>query len=478
MSSEARVIETQDLGFRAGDTDAVLLDGISLRIGEGERVGIVGPSGAGKTTLALHLAGLHRAALFGRTSGVLRLRGRDCAREGCEGFAGVVLQNPEIQLFGETVREEIELSVLNRAILVDPGAEIERFLDLFGLQEFRDRRVAELSLGWKQRLSVASMLALDPAVILLDEPTNYLDDAAATELFRTLRSHSRRTGLVVLVVEHDLARLQKWATRIVAMEAGRVVFDGTPAAHAEWAATGVPFPVAGSLDGNAGPAAASSVAPLLVVNRVSFRYGDGPWVFKDVSFPIGPGEIVAVTGPNGSGKTTLLRMIKGLHGPSKGCIFWTKDQSRMDAVGLVFQNPDAQLFAHTTLEEGAFLPLNQGFGRSEAEARTRRALEQVGLLAHVERVPFSLSYGEKRRLTVASVVSGRTPLLCLDEPTVGLDAGNLGRLAGVLREIAAAGTAVVLATHDAGFVRQVATRVVELRNGLAPVAEKAKAGCG
>jgi energy-coupling factor transport system ATP-binding protein len=137
----------------------------------------------------------------------------------------------------------------------------------------------------------------------------------------------------------------------------------------------------------------------------------------------------------------------------------------MDAVGLVFQNPDSQLFAHSVFEECAFLPRNQHLSTREISSRTLRALTQVGLQSQAERVPFSLSYGEKRRLTLASTLSGRSTVLCLDEPTVGLDGDCLGQMAGVLRQISAEGGAVLLATHDSDFVKAVATRVVTLRAG-------------
>jgi energy-coupling factor transport system ATP-binding protein len=137
----------------------------------------------------------------------------------------------------------------------------------------------------------------------------------------------------------------------------------------------------------------------------------------------------------------------------------------MDAVGLVFQNPDSQLFAHSVFEECSFLPRNQNLSPAEFTRRTWRALAQVGLQSQAERVPFSLSYGEKRRLTLASTLSGRSSVLCLDEPTVGLDGDCLGQVAGILRQFSAEGGTVLLATHDSDFVRAVATRVVTLRAG-------------
>jgi energy-coupling factor transport system ATP-binding protein len=448
------------LGFQAAGTDAPLLEDISLQIQAGERVGIIGPSGSGKTTLALHLAGLHRVALLGHTSGRLWLNGRDCTGCGCEGFAGVVLQNPEIQLFGETVEEEISLSLQQRTGDFDHERELDRCLDLLDLAAVRDQAVNTLSLGWKQRLSVASMLALDPKVLLLDEPTSYLDEATADLLFDLLAAQAERTGLTVLLIEHDLPRLVPWATRLVAMRQGRIVFDGSPAAYS--------FPSRSFIE----PADAIGTRRsycggerILSIERVSFGYdGHGP-ALDNVSLSVAAGEIVAVVGPNGSGKSTLLNLVKGLLEPDDGRIICASPAPRMDAVGLVFQNPDSQLFAHSVFEECSFLPRNQNLPTQEVSSRTRRALAQVGLQSQAERVPFSLSYGEKRRLTLASTLSGRSTVLCLDEPTVGLDGDCLSQMAGVLGQISAQGATVLLATHDPDFVKAVATRVVTLRAG-------------
>jgi energy-coupling factor transport system ATP-binding protein len=454
------LIRTQQLTFEAAGTDAPLLEAVSLRIEAGERVGIIGPSGSGKTTLALHLTGLHHVALLGRTSGHLWLNGRDCTSSGCEGFAGVVLQNPEIQLFGETVEEEVSLSLQQRIGDFDRQRELDRCLSLFGLGEARAQRVATLSLGWKQRLSVASMLALDPKVLLLDEPTSYLDEATANMLFDVLAAQAEHTGLTVLLIEHDLPRLIPWASRLLAMQQGRIVFDGSPAAFSSPAQ-----PLVEPAGAIAKPLSPCGAERLLSVEGVSFAYNGQGAALGNVSLSAASGEIVALVGPNGSGKSTLLHLIKGLLEPDEGKIVCASPSSRMDAVGLVFQNPDSQLFAHSVFEECSFLPRNQNFPSHEITNRTRHALTRVGLQSQAERVPFSLSYGEKRRLTLASTLSGRSTVLCLDEPTVGLDRECLVQVAGILRQVSAQGGAVVLATHDHTFVETVATRVVSLRAG-------------
>ena len=448
------------MSFQAAGTHAPLLEDISLQIEQGERVGIIGPSGSGKTTLGLHLTGLQRVALLGHTSGHLWLDGRDCTQNGCEGFAGVVLQNPEIQLFGETVEEEISLSLQHRSGDFDRQRELDRCLNLFDLGAVRDRPVATLSLGWKQRLSVASMLALDPKVLLLDEPTSYLDKQTADLLFDVLAAQASTNRLTVLLIEHDLPRLLPWASRLVAMRQGQIVFDGPPAAYSRQSRLLTEFP-----DAIGEAHSGRDAERVLSLEQVSFGYNGCRAALDSISLAVAAGEIVAVVGPNGSGKTTLLNLVKGLLEPDHGRIVCAGAADRMDAVGLVFQNPDSQLFAHSVFEECSFLPRNQNCSPHGISSRTHQALAQVDLQSQAERVPFSLSYGEKRRLTLASTLSGQSTVLCLDEPTVGLDDDCLIQVARVLRQFSAQGGAVLLATHDPDFVRAVATRIVTLRAG-------------
>lgn len=439
------MIELKNLSFVAADTDAQLLRGISLTIGPGERVAILGPSGAGKSTLGYHLCGLHRKALLGRTTGTLRLDGRECARQDFPGFAGIVMQNPEHQLFAETAAEELDQMLSVRGLT---GAQAEdarsALLASLGLESYAQKPLRELSMGLKQRVSIAAMLALEPRVLLLDEPTNYLDPAAADRLFEQLGRMAATNRTTLVVIEHDVERLAGWAHRFLYLENGCLTGDTrVPPVAPGWPARRSRAPL---------PA-----TPALTLKEAGYAYRKGEPVLEQVSFALRPGEIVALTGPNGSGKTTLLKLAAGLLTPSTGTLDPPLFRRRLRG-GLVFQDPDHQLFAATVREECGFLLQQRKHAPVEIDQQVERQLHCLGLEHVCERLPLSLSYGEKRRLTLASLAVGGHALLCLDEPTVALDRANLLQLIRCLQEAAAGGTAILLATHDLSFADYVADR--------------------
>lgn len=436
------MIRTQGLTYEANGTR--ILNGIGLSVARGERVGLVGPSGAGKSTLGYHLCGVHPMALAGRSRGTLRLDGGDALRGGPRGFGGLVLQNPENQLFCRTVEEEVALGLPAGS----PEGGLDAALGRTGLLPVRKREVATLSLGWKQRVSIAAMLAMAPKVLLLDEPTNYLDGPAADDLFRLLAGLDDTT---VIVADHDEGRLKDWAHRIIRLEGGRVVLD-VPARA---------FPGAAPLAPRSDPGTFGKV--LLAMDGLHFAYRQASPILRGFSLELREGEAIALLGANGSGKTTLLRLAKGLLKPGSGHLGTASGRPLMKEVGLVFQNPDDGLFAASVEEECAFLPRNLGL--DQPRARALAVLARLGMAGMAGRVPFTLSYGEKRRVSLASVLTGGARILCLDEPTVGLDRANLEVLAGLLREHTRGAGGVLFSTHDPAFAAAVATRIVRLDGG-------------
>ena len=284
-----------------------------------------------------------------------------------------------------------------------------------------------------------------PRVLVLDEPTNFLDAGASDALFQLLGDLGATT---VIVADHDEGRLVGWADRMLRVEEGALVQDVPTAAYR----CSPPLAPRTSL--------ASPGGLLLEMQELDFAYRRHHPVLEHFSLELREGEAIALLGSNGSGKTTLLRLAKGLLKPASGTLRATSGEPLMKAVGLVFQNPEEGLFASSVEAECAFLPANLGLERPRE--RAREILERFGMGDMAQRAPFTLSYGEKRRVSLASVLSGGARILCLDEPTVGLDRGNLEGLAAMLREHTAQGGGVIFATHDPAFAAAVATRTVHL----------------
>ena len=467
------MIACRELSFTPVGADAPILAEVNLHIAAGERVGIVGPSGAGKTTLGYHLCGAHRLALAGRTQGALTLDGRDGLAGGPAGFAGIVGQNPEGQLFCATVSEEVTLGLRVRS-LSDAACRTacRELLARYGLTEAAEAALGTLSLGRKQLIAILSMLAIQPKALLLDEPTSYLDAAAADRLFAHLEALSRETGLVVMVIEHDLDRLAGFADRYLALDNGRLAYDGPasgfpvrrplpparprPMKQPATCASGQTSDQTSSLE---------SDAPALAFERVSFGYDKTQCALSDLDLTVHPGEIVALLGPNGSGKSTLLRLAKGLAKPWAGSVALAAGLTCGRDVGLMFQNPDEQIFAHTVAAECGYWLANLSVPEPARTQRVARELAGLGLAGLLDRSPFSLSFGEKRRLCLAAVLVADPTILCLDEPTTGLDNAAMTVMAQAVLARAERGAAVLVATHEKTFAAMAATRILRLENG-------------
>jgi len=471
------MIACRELSFTPVGADAPILAEVNLHIAAGERVGIVGPSGAGKTTLGYHLCGAHRLALAGRTQGALTLDGHDGLAGGPAGFAGIVGQNPEAQLFCATVSEEVTLGLRARG-LADAVCRTacRELLARYGLTDLSEAALETLSLGRKQLVAILSMLAIRPKALLLDEPTSYLDAATADRLFAHLEALSRDTGLVVMVIEHDLDRLAGFADRFLALENGRLTYDGPASGFA----VRRPLPTArpqtlkqtsicasnlapGQAPGQTSGLASSATA--LAFHSVSFGYDKTEHALSDLDLAVRPGEIVALLGPNGSGKSTLLRLAKGLAKPCAGRVVLAAGLTSGRDVGLMFQNPDEQIFAHSVAAECGYWLANMGVTEPARTQRAARELAGLGLGQILDRSPFSLSFGEKRRLCLAAVLVADPTILCLDEPTTGLDNAAMTVMAQAVQGQADQGAAVLVATHEKAFAAMAATRIVRLENG-------------
>jgi energy-coupling factor transport system ATP-binding protein len=493
------VLAVQGLTYTyAGAAEPALRD-IDLRVEPGEFVVLAGLSASGKSTLLRAASGLVPHFHGGTFAGRVLTGGLDTREHGpadLAAVAGTLFQDPETQAVLGTVRAELAFPLENRGhgpAAVARGVE-EAALAL-GIDALLDRPTHELSGGELQRVALGAALAGRPEVVLLDEPTSQLDPVAGDELVWLLRRLNEEWGTAVVLAEQRLERCLAAADRVVALAGGRIVCDAAPRDFLGWAADAAPAlqtpgarlftraglrpPPAGVKDARAtlrshgllaptGPPSAEAAPPrrrrrlpgrggrsaettALAFRDVWHELRGGRTILRAVDLDVRPGERVALMGRNGAGKSTLLRHAAGLMAPTRG---------RVEASGRV-----ALLLQHP----GDYL-LHDRVG-DEAPAA---AIARVGLAGHADRHPRDLSGGERQRLALAVVLGDDEPaaVVCLDEPTRGMDRGAKGDLADRLRGLAAAGSAVVVATHDTEFAAAVADRVVLLADGR-PIADAA-----
>ncbi len=446
----------------------VLAD-LTLGLGPGEVVGIVGPTESGKTTLAYLLAGLIPGAVPGMASGRLVIAGRTWDFKGPPDRrewlrqVGLALAEPYYQLSGaaDTVAEEVGFPLENLGLGPDRvRARAAGLLESFGLGPLADRSPFQLSVGQQQRVVLGATLAPGPKVLVLDDAFDHLDGAGWAALRRVL-TEGKAEGKAAVLLSGRLRRLEGLADRLLWLEGGRLR-PGPP-----------PRPAVGP---RSGPRAEPG-PPVLEVEELWAGYSPGEPVLAGVSFRVRAGEALALVGPNGAGKSTLLLVLLGLLRPWSGRVrVFGLDAGREPPwrlarlIGYLPQNPAEGLFGPTVRDDVAFGPRNLGLSAGEVRRRAEAWLSAVGLGDRAGRHPLDLSPGWRRLAALASTLALETPILALDEPTVGLDDGLYGRLVGLLGRLKGEGRTLLLVSQDLEFVGQVADRVVFLAGGR-PVGE-------
>ena len=488
MSDPGLAIELGGFSYRYPDAAGPALREIDLRIEAGEMVVLSGRSGSGKSTLLRAAAGLIPHFYGGDVAGTARICDLDLREHGPPDLGrlvGMVAQEPETQVVSATVRAEIELPLEIRG---EPAAARARAVEevslALGIERILGRPTASLSGGELQRVALAAALVSRPRLILLDEPTSQLDPVAGDELIGLLRRLNEEWGATVLIAEHRLERCLPAADRVVAFAEGRLRFDGEPGAFLEstvdsdpalatpaaalFAGIGVrPLPVGVKAARRAladrpvrlGTPAPSrplepDAAPALTARRLWVELDAGAEAkraLRGLSLDIRCGERVVLMGRNGAGKTTLMRAAAGVVPATAGSV------EAPGGVALAPQSPAEMIVRDRISDE---LPGEAG----------KAALGLVGLAGAGEADPRDLSGGERQRLVLALAMAGRGEggmpgLVCLDEPTRGMDAARKQALRDWLGEVAASGSAVVVATHDVEFAARFADRVVLLGEG-------------
>jgi energy-coupling factor transporter ATP-binding protein EcfA2 len=522
------VLELSGVRFTPDGGSRPVLDGIDLTVRRGEWVLVMGPSGAGKTTLALTMNGSVPHLITGTFAGQVRVAGRPTLETPVAAMAttvGMVFQDPDGQIVHETVRDEVYFGLEN--LQRDP-AEIRHkahaALEQVGILDLLDAEIMSLSGGQKQRVTLASVLALHPEIIVLDEPTANLDPQGMRDVFEVIARIHREKGVTIVMVEHHVDQLAELVDRLVVIDAGRIVLDDRPgvvftavAPSAERRALWLPqvaeivhalgedrgsdllpltvaacvdvlddhlqrrgrsdrtqeTPLNGRVLISAPPGRVDVGHPILEIRDLVYGYDRGQPVLKGVSLSIERGGINAICGPNGSGKTTLAKCVTRINPPGAGHVFLdgvdvTKlSQSELSSrVGYVFQNPDHQFVTDRVFDELAYSLRVRKHPEDEVKQRVDRMLELMDLTGRDAESPFGLSVGERRRLSVATMLILGQKLLVLDEPTIGQDLARSEALFGILdrlcREL---GSTMVFITHDMRLVADWCPRTVVMADG-------------
>ncbi len=486
---------------------------ICLSIQKGTFVTLCGKSGCGKTTFLRHLKSV--LAPHGERDGEILFEGTPLAAQDDAVQSekiGFVMQNPDNQIVTDKVWHELAFGLESMGLST---AEIRRrvseMASFFGIQTWFHKSVAELSGGQKQLLNLASIMAMQPSVLILDEPTSQLDPISAAAFLDTIKKINRELGTTVLLSEHRLEEAFPMSDRVIVMEQGRIVADGTPGEvgkrlkemeHDLFLALPTPMRVYAGVDNplpcpvtvregrvwteqmaNIHPPDGTKIPkdiekaqtqPMLELKDVWFRYEkDAPDVVKGLSVCIRAGELFAIVGGNGTGKTTSLALMSGLLKPNRGEVLVDRrplvqigNRERFcGLLGVLPQNPQT-LFVKKTVKLDLYEMLRESaLETAEQDARVAQVVRMCALEPLLEMHPYDLSGGEQQRAALAKVLLLRPRILLLDEPTKGLDGHFKETLAGILKQLQASGVTIVMVSHDIEFCASYADRCAMLFDG-------------
>lgn len=485
MSDLPLVVE--NLSFRYRRREERAIENINFELHPGQVLLIAGSSGCGKTTLMRCVNGLIPHTYQGEMTGDLRLFGRsvkNLAMAQISQSVGTLLQDPERQILGSYVLNEVAFGLESLGL---PREEIiprvEKALDRLGILHLRDRETFSASGGEKQKIALAGILAMEPKILLLDEPLASLDPASAHEALQIFRELADE-GYSVMIVEHrveDVLAIRPEATMYI--DEGKIAYYGE--ARGMMNAVDhrrIKLPAEVVIERTRGTAVApfeaaprarsTGDAPLLRFEDVCFRYSkDLPDVLRGINFSVNQGDVIAILGHNGSGKTTLVKHALGLLKPTKGRVLLEGQETRTitvaqaaHTVGYVFQSPTQMLFAPTVEEELSFGPKNLGMPAETIAHNVDWAIETVNLKSELKTPPLALSFGQQKRISIAAILAMRSRILMMDEPTAGQDFWNYTAFMDSILSMPGF-DAIIFITHDLDLALTYANRILIVHDG-------------
>jgi len=490
-------IEVNNLSFTYENRTTYALAHVNLSIGDREFVLVAGASGSGKSTLLKCINGLIPHRYVGEYNGQVNLRSKPVASTSLQELSlivGTVLQEPDKQLVSSSVEDDVAFGPCNLAL---PRSEIERRVEhslaSMGILQLRGRSIFALSGGQRQRLAIAGVLAMNPDIVLFDEPLANLDSNGVSlmrDVFAELRQHDK----TMIVAEHRTEEvLRARPTRVVVFDEGRVVADSPDPDvlidFADLLKTPVEYAIRkhlppekrslpiDSLFLGFSPAHESAEErkhgrELIRIEKLTFEYTGAVRALEDVELSIHEGERIAILGNNGAGKSTLALNMVGLLKPTTGRVLISGRDTRdvpiseiARTVAIVFQNPFSMLFAKTVREELAFGPKNIGMPAQELSELIPKIATECTIDHLLERSPFASSYGEKKRICVGSVLTIQPKCIILDEPTAGQDYRSYSEFMTFIRSLSQRDRSFILITHDTDLAVEYTDRAIVLKDG-------------
>ncbi|MBU1158026.1 MAG: ATP-binding cassette domain-containing protein [Candidatus Thermoplasmatota archaeon] len=462
------MLEVSHLCVRYENRSIPAVQDISFSIGHGEFVVLAGDSASGKSTVMQAVCRFIPEIIPAELSGSIRIDGDelvdpiDTAR-----FIAMVQQDPETQFCTETVEEEVAFGLENlRFKEEDIRRRVHEALEMVNASHLIDQSISTLSGGEKQKVAIASMLALDPRILILDEPTSSLDPKSVAEVVSAIEKLRTVRSMTVVIVEHRVRGFIDMATRIILMDRGKIVHDFTVE----------DLKFAGICKSLTGARSYPKIVPregtVLTINNLSYQTG-GKKILDDVGLTVTDGAVVALMGENGAGKTTLLKHIMGLIKVSSGSIEFKNHRITENNpvepwilgrdIGLVFQNPNHQMFEKTVEKEIKFGPENFGTSMEEVKNTIASFESTEGVRRYVH--PQCLSFGQKRRVNIRSASAHGPSILLLDEPFAGQDENNVSKIMELLANLQRSGKTIIVVTHDIQFARGFCTDALIMRHG-------------
>jgi energy-coupling factor transport system ATP-binding protein len=502
-------IDFQNVTFVYEGSDIPALKDINLSIEPGEIILITGPAGSGKTTLCSCINGLVPHFHEGNLQGNVLVRSYNTKKARVGGLAslvGMVFQDPESQLVTSSVADEVAFGPENFGVAREEiNKRVMAALKATRLEGYEEREPYNLSGGEQQACVIASVYAVQPDIYVMDEPLANLDPAGRAQVLRLIIDVAKERGKTLVIVEHALEEVIPLVARIIVMNDGEIVRDGTveevlslgdipqvftrppiirlaekflqkvkpltPEIFYEELSSKYNL---GTIRVNNSPLLEPLLAgkPIIEVKNVSYSYIQGAEALRNISLTVCEGELVAILGRNGSGKTTLVRHLIGLIKPEEGKIFVDgKDVARTPTyelaqdVGFCFQNPNHQIVTFKVRDEVIFGLRAHNIPASEYEERIREALEIVDMLDYIDAEVFDLGKGQKQRLALASVLALKPRILIIDEPTTGQDPQMAEGIFSIIKNLNEMGTTVLMITHQMEYAANYAHRAIVLKSG-------------